>query len=237
MQTSKASPNSTSENSSVLPVSGRLPARYSSASETSSTFYGVQQRFCSSYRKNFNVPSQIRFPCENSVSTIRNSGYNTRSNTSRSSSDIQNNTSRGTSENFHSEEVPQRFCSSFRESSEFPSQIRFDCEDSISEIPNSSENGRTRLSEIPEVDSTGRQQRKRGKLKANMAIGSCRMLSLVFTQILISLLFQNLSFQMQEILLLRFALPSALQSPNLRRSSVSSLTKIQFLEWSPSVTI
>jgi hypothetical protein len=46
-----------------------------------------------------------------------------------------------------------------------------------------------------------------------------------------------LSFQMQEILLLRFALPSALLSPNLRRSSVSSRTKIQFLERSPSATI
>jgi hypothetical protein len=73
-QTSKASPNTISENKSVPSVLGRLPARYSSASETSSTFYGVQQRFCSSYRKNFNVPSQIRFPCEDSVSTIQNSG-------------------------------------------------------------------------------------------------------------------------------------------------------------------
>jgi hypothetical protein len=46
-----------------------------------------------------------------------------------------------------------------------------------------------------------------------------------------------LSFQMQEILLLRFALPSALQSPNIRRSSVSSPAKIQFLERSRSATI
>jgi hypothetical protein len=153
-----------------------LGDRYLSASEISSTFYGVQQRFCSSYRVNFDVPSQIRFPCEDEVSTIRNSGYNTKlALRSRKlgalvhdSASIES-TSQGTSEFFaesqtSSKEVPERFCSSFRKNFDGPSQIRFDCEDNVSEIPNASVNGRrTRWSEFPEIDSDVNFRRRSGE--------------------------------------------------------------------------